>query len=434
MIANVSAHRRANAFAQALDERPGQGRAAQQGTAPESRDRTEEASRMLALAGGLGALPPPVLDPEVKVVQRAQLVAAMETMLREGTVPGLDSPRPSVPGQRSRKGAHRANPLSKLKPRTRLSKRLAAGGLTVSVAAGAFGGVAAASGDALPGDSLYGLKRGMEDLRLGMAGDDADRGQLLLDQASTRLSEARRLMDRGSAGRLDHEHLGEVRRALNGVKYDAGEGHRLLSKAYEADHSLGHLQALSSFAGTHREAWDKLRDRLPVQFVDVSDEVTSVFDAMESEVTPLLPHPPAAQPGTPEQPGSPAAGDRGNASPHARERDAHPGDGKDEDPRATPSKGAGHGTSPAPSGKAGEDDGLLGDAGRLLDPLKPSAGASSPGGTGHGASPGDQGGTDGADTPGGAKDHAPDPVPDITLPPLLPGVLPGLGLGVEDDS
>ncbi|WEH29038.1 DUF5667 domain-containing protein [Streptomyces sp. AM 3-1-1] len=428
MIANVSAHRRANAFAQALDERPAQGLAAQQGTAAEQRDRTDEPSRMLALAGGLGALPPPVLDPEVKVVQRAQLVAAMETMLREGTVPGLDSPRPSVPGQRSRKGAHRANPLSKLKPRTRLSKRLAAGGLTVSVAAGAFGGVAAASGDALPGDSLYGLKRGMEDLRLGMAGDDADRGQLLLDQAGTRLSEARRLMDRGSAGRLDHEHLGEIRRALNGVKYDAGEGHRLLSKAYEADHSLGHLQALSSFAGTHREAWDQLRGRLPVQFVDVSDEVTSVFDAMESEVTPLLPHTPAVKPGTPEQPGSPTSGDRDSASPHARERDKDAGDGKDGASRETPAQDEAHGTSPAPSGHAQDDDGLLGGAGRLLDPLKPPTGASSPDGTGGGASKGTQGGT------GGDRDRAPDPVPDITLPPLLPGVLPGLGLGVEDDS
>ncbi|MFJ4440092.1 DUF5667 domain-containing protein [Streptomyces sp. NPDC088923] len=427
MIANVSAHRRANAFAQALDERPGQGLAAQQGTAQEPRDRTDEPSRMLALATGLASLPPPVLDPGVKVVQRAQLVAAMETMLREGTVPGLDSPRPSVPGQRSRKGAHRANPLSKLKPRTRLSKRLAAGGLTVSVAAGAFGGVAAASGDALPGDSLYGLKRGMEDLRLGMAGDDADRGQLLLDQAGTRLSEARRLMDRGSAGRLDHEHLGEVRRALNGVKYDAGEGHRLLSKAYEADHSLGHLQALSSFAGTHREAWDRLRERLPVQFVEVSDEVTSVFDAMESEVTPLLPHTPAAKPGTPEQPGSPTAGDRDSAGPHAREREEHPGDGKGGDPRESPGRGGAHGTSPTPSGESRDEDGLLGDAGRLLDPLKPSPGASSPDGTGGGSAKGEQGGA-------GDKDRAPDPVPDITLPPLLPGVLPGLGLGVEDDS
>ncbi|WP_433340977.1 DUF5667 domain-containing protein [Streptomyces sp. CA-253872] len=428
MIANVSAHRRANAFAQALDERPGQGLAAQQGTAQERQDRTDEPSRMLALAAGLGALPPPVLDPEVKVVQRAQLVAAMETMLREGTVPGLDSPRPSVPGQRSRKGAHRANPLSKLKPRTRLSKRLAAGGLTVSVAAGAFGGVAAASGDALPGDSLYGLKRGMEDLRLGMAGDDADRGQLLLDQAGTRLSEARRLMDRGSGGRLDHEHLGEVRRALNGVKYDAGEGHRLLSKAYEADHSLGHLQALSSFAGTHREAWDQLRDRLPVQFVDVSDEVTSVFDAMESEVTPLLPHTPAAAPGTPEQPGSPTTGDRDSGSPHARERDAHAGEGKDKDARETPARGEEHGTPPAPSGQAEDDGGLLGDAGRLLDSLKPSTGAPSSDGAGSGTPKGEQGGT------GGDQDRAPGPVPDITLPPLLPGVLPGLGLGVEDDS
>jgi hypothetical protein len=427
VIANVSAHRRANAFAQALDERPGEGLAAQQGTAPEPTDR-DEPSRMLALASGLAALPPPVLDPEVKVVQRAQLVAAMETLLREGTVPGLEGPRPSVPGQRSRKGAHRANPLSKLKPRTRLSKRLAAGGLTVSVAAGAFGGVAAASGDALPGDSLYGLKRGMEDLRLGMAGDDADRGRLLLDQAGTRLSEARRLMDRGSAGRLDHEHLGEVRRALNGVKHDAGEGHRLLSKAYEADRSLGHLQALSAFAGGHRDAWDKLRERLPVQFHEVSDEVTSVFDAMESEVTPLLPHTPAVAPGTPEQPGSATTGGDG-ASPRASERETQRGEGESGDPRETPEKGRRHGTSSSPADRAEDDGGLLGDAGRLLDPLKPSPGTSSPEGTAPGkAAKGEQ------DAPSDERDKATDPVPDISLPPLLPGVLPGLGLGVEDDS
>ena len=84
MIANVSAHRRAHAFAQALDEQSDQGTAAEQpdGSAPSpaAAEQTEQ-GLLLALATGLGELPKPELDPEVKVVQRAQLVAAMEAMV-----------------------------------------------------------------------------------------------------------------------------------------------------------------------------------------------------------------------------------------------------------------------------------------------------------------------------------------------------------------
>ncbi len=101
MIANVSAHRRANAFAQALDEEQSdRGTAAEQpeGPAPATPAAAEqtEQGRMLAFATGLGELPKPVLDPEVKVVQRAQLVAAFEAMLQ-----GAEAPGPSVPEQRS---------------------------------------------------------------------------------------------------------------------------------------------------------------------------------------------------------------------------------------------------------------------------------------------------------------------------------------------
>ena len=167
MIANVSSHRRANAFAQALEDQTVQGAAAEQ---PAESAEPAGQGRLLALASGLGELPRPTLDPEVKMVQRAQLVAAMEAMLLEGTATGGLSSGPSVPEQRtSGRGAHRASPLRKLRPRSRWSKGLAAGGLTVGVAAGAFGGVAAASSDALPGDSLYGLKRGMEDIKLNLA-------------------------------------------------------------------------------------------------------------------------------------------------------------------------------------------------------------------------------------------------------------------------
>ncbi|MFD9193399.1 DUF5667 domain-containing protein [Streptomyces phaeochromogenes] len=406
MIANVSAHRRANAFAQALEEQPDRGTAAEQseGPAPAVVDRPEH-GRMLSLATGLGELPKPELDPEVKVVQRAQLVAAMEAMLQEGTAAGGGAADPSVPEQRSHRGrgAHRATGLGKLRPRSRLSKGLAAGGLTVGVAAGAFSGVAAASSDALPGDSLYGLKRGMEDLKLGMADGEGDRGRLYLDQASTRLSEARRLMERGRSGPLDHESLGEIRRALSGMQHDASEGHRLLHEAYERDpDSLGPIQALSAFSQSHREAWGALRDRLPVQLGDVSRQVSSVFDAIDEEVEPLrslLPQPPSPE-GTGRHRG--ASSDATDSS--RTDRPAPSSTGGDS------SDGTGSsGGNPKPSTSKTQDDGLLGgNTGGLLDPPEDETSAS----------------PSGKDTPPAE--------PDVTLPPLLPGLLPGLGIDSED--
>ncbi|MFJ8866855.1 DUF5667 domain-containing protein [Streptomyces sp. NPDC102473] len=395
MIANVSAHRRANAFAQALEDQSPQGAAAVQ---PEDPAQPADHGTLLALANGLGELPEPQFDPEVKVVQRAQLVAAMETMFAEGGA----STGPTVPEQRS-KGAHRASPIRRLRPRSRWAKGLTAGGLTVGVAAGAFGGVAAASSDALPGDSLYPLKRGMEDINLGMADGDADRGEAYLDQASTRLSEARRLMERGRGGGMDHESIGEVRRALDGMTHDATEGHRLLHSAYQRDGSIGPIQTLDSFTRSHRASWSSLRERLPVQLTDIGDKVSSVFEAMDQEVAPLkslLPRTPGTGRDTPPA-GSPQE-DQGSSAP---DRKAPPSSAAPDDSASasTPPKPSGSGSSPA--------DGLLdGGTDGLLDDLPTD-----------GTTPSSPGGTSGAS-----------PAPDVTLPPLLPGLLPGLGIDGED--
>ncbi|EST30693.1 hypothetical protein M878_18420 [Streptomyces roseochromogenus subsp. oscitans DS 12.976] len=332
-------------------------------------------------------------------MQRAQLVAAMEAMLQEGT----GAADVSVPRQ---KGAHRASPLAKLRPRSRLTKGLAAGGLSVGVAAGAFGGVAAASSDALPGDSLYGLKRGIEDFKLNYLtdGDDA-RGQTYLDQASTRLSEARRLMERGRSGHLDHESIGEIRRTLSGMQRDVTEGHRLLHEAYEADPgSLGPIQALSTFSRAHREAWSVLSGKLPVQLGDVKQQVSSVFDAIDQEVAPLqslLPQSPA-QGGDGKHQGSGSASN-GTSGGH----------------RSTPPSASGHNPSSGkhpstgdPSGTAGGSGGvglIGGDTGGLLEPPKTGPGSGTPSTT-----------------------KPPSTTPDVTIPPLLPGLLPGLGIEGED--
>ncbi|MFG2516611.1 DUF5667 domain-containing protein [Streptomyces sp. NPDC048584] len=405
MIANVSAHRRANAFAQALEEQSDQGSAAEQSEepapAPAGGAQTEQ-TQLLALTSDLGALPKPELDPEVKVVQRAQLVAAFEAMLQEGTAAGGATDQ-AVPEQRSRRGAHRATPLGRLRPRSRLAKGLTAGGLTLGVAAGALGGVAAASSDALPGDSLYGLKRGIEDVKLGLADGNDERGRVYLDHASTRLGEARRLMERDRGGPLDHESLGEVRRALSGMRHDAAEGHRLLREAYERDpKSLGPMQALSSFSRSHRQTWGTLRDRLPVQLGDVSQQVTSVFDAIDEDVAPLrslLPEPSTGKGDDTQRRGTePPSGTPSDASP-AQSAGTNPSDGTNTDPSA----------STAPDR---ETDGLLGgNTGDLFNPPEQN---------------------DTTTPPPPTDNVTPPTTPDITLPPLLPGLLPGLGIEAED--
>ncbi|MBO8196329.1 hypothetical protein ITI46_32515 [Streptomyces oryzae] len=430
MIGSVPTSRRAIAFAQALDEQERDaGAAADAGPEASPDDRRGEGApptdtphshrdshrddtsdrSLLSLAESLRVLPKPELAPEVKTVQRAQLIAAMEAAFAEGETAArgarFPEQRDARTGSRARGGQHRApglGPLGKLRPKSRLGKGLAAGGLSVGVAASAFGGATAASTDALPGDSLYGLKRGMEDLQLDLAGDDADRGSLLLDHASTRLHEARRLMERDRSGELDHEALAEVRRTLSGMRQDASEGHRLLSGAYRKNGDLAPIRSLSAFSKNHRAGWTRLRDRLPTQLHDVSDEVSSVFDAIDHDVSPLrslLPQ------------------ERDEA---ARKREPGTGDRTgEEQPSTSPSSSStedvagrrdGRSEEPSPSDSQREGGGLLG--GGLLEPSGQPDREGSPSHSGPGS--------DGPSTPGSA--------PEVTLPPIVPDVLPRLGL------
>ncbi|WP_037912101.1 DUF5667 domain-containing protein [Actinacidiphila yeochonensis] len=367
---------------------PGPSHAADRHAAPEQ-------AAMVALAGAISGRPRPVMDPEHKAVQRAQLIAAMEQAIADGSFRATTR----VPEQR---GGSPVVGLRRLTPRSRLTRRLAVGGLTMGVAAGAFGGVAAASTNALPGDSLYGLKRGMEDLKLDMAGSDSSRGKVYLDLAGTRMQEARRLMDRGRGGQLDPESLGEVRKALNGMQQEAVEGHRLLSAAYRKDGSLEPMETLNDFAQSHRQGWADLRQKLPTQLTDVSEQVSSVFDAIDAEVAPLA---------LPQKDHSGSTGSRGTATGAPGRSTRSPGGSPSQSATGTPSEGqATPSGSPSPSASSSATSGLIGGDSGLL-PSLPTP--SQPGTPSTSATP---------------EQHS------VELPPLLPGLLPGLGLTSDEDN
>jgi hypothetical protein len=423
VIGQATAHRRANAFAQALEDAAvlGETGTGETGGGADSaggergthggrgahhaaaRHADPDQAVLLSVAAAISKRPAPVMDADAKTVQRAQLIAAMEQALADGSF----EVTARVPEQRGEShGAHRATGLRKFTPRSKLSRRLAVGGLTVGVAAGAFGGVAAASTNALPGDTLYGLKRGMEDLKLDMASGDASRGKVYLDMAATRMQEARRLMDRGRGGQLDDESVSEVRKALSGMHQEAAEGHRLLSAAYQKDGSLQPMELLNSFAANHRQGWSDLRGKLPSQLTDVSDQVSSVFAAIDHDVAPLQSMLPKSKDGD-DSPSSHDGGRTGSGG-----NGGQTGTGSTA-PSTTATGGdssthPGGTATPTPSSTA--PNGLIGGSGNILNPPTPQSGATT--------------------TPSGTAT----PPRSVTLPPLLPGLLPGLGLSGDESS
>ncbi len=81
--------------------------------------------------------------------------------------------------------------------------RQAVAALTAVVIVGGAG-AAAASSRAVPGDSLYGLKRGLEAAQLSLAGSEMARGRELLEQADARLGEAEKLAASDERGGRHH--------------------------------------------------------------------------------------------------------------------------------------------------------------------------------------------------------------------------------------
>ncbi|MER5450654.1 DUF5667 domain-containing protein [Streptomyces sp. NPDC002764] len=302
---------RTNAFAAALEGLE-DAEIQAEGPHPEPTADSGEQARLLGLTEALAHMPKPELDPEVKIVQRARLVAAMEAMLAEGTDPL------AVPPQRSRptRSGHRA-----LRPRSRWSRRLATAGLALGVAVGSFAGMASASTNALPGDALYGMKRGIEDVQLSWARDDTQRADLYLGQASTRLREVELLVARENAAAADARYTAHLRVAVTDLRDDASQGLRLLlvTSSDEAE-TRAMLATLADFSQDNRRSWNVVREQLPPALTDESAQVTALFDTIDRDVTganvpPTTANPePESAPGRPGRADAPAEGSRNRGS------------------------------------------------------------------------------------------------------------------------
>ncbi|WP_030232074.1 DUF5667 domain-containing protein [Streptomyces sp. NRRL S-350] len=427
MTANVLEHRRAKAFAEALEAHQTEQRAAANAESANTTGAAAGSVAMAELVGlteSLGALPGPALDREVRTVQRAQLMAAFEQAFAGG-------PGATVPRQRRHRAIRTA-------PRGRWSRRFAIGGLVAGLAVGSLTGAAAASSNALPGDTLYGLKRGLEGLRLDFAGSDAERGELLLDNAATRLGEADALVGRtGPAGGLSPATVEQVRHALDDMHADALKGRELLRSVYRSNGSLDPMRALAGFAHDEDGRWSELQGKLPVQLTQQADLVNRLFDDISEDVAPLrLVQAPAKSGGT----AGPGAGGDSSGPAGGSPAGAPTGGSADAPGAQSPGSGATGGNRPgsterAPANPGAGATGGLGKGGGLPGTLPTSApdavnglvGDLTGGLTGTKPSPSSDAAPSQAPQPSGTP-GTPDAARQqgVEVPPLVPGLLPGL--------
>jgi Domain of unknown function (DUF5667) len=233
----VFRNQRAERFAQLLDEAGGRRR---------RHTRTaidDQLTELVAIGRQLGELTDAsAVDESFKVELRAHLMARAE---REGI--GVTAaehevepqPQPTRGGSFGLRGRARAAVLI----------GLAAGTLFVS-------SFSAASDDAVPGDSLYILKRQAENAQLAIATSDVSRGQLYLAFAKTRAEEAQRV-------RTNPEALQSLLADMNDEIYI---GVRLLTTTAVQRHDAAPLNSVSNFVASQRDAIITLNKSVPEQW------------------------------------------------------------------------------------------------------------------------------------------------------------------------
>ncbi len=254
MMQLAGARRRADEFARAVD-------------GPVTLTVADEHRVFLELVEQLRAVEGPTMRPEFSADLRSRLLEAAPAALSETTpAQGRDATLVSFPARHRRRTAS------------------AAAAACLVVATGV--GVAAASQSALPGDALYPLKRGIEQAQLHFAGSQGDRGSELLEQASTRLSEATELSV-GHAG--DPTTPALVTKTLNDFIQESTAGGETLLSAYRDDQDAGSIVRLREFTAESERQLEVLASTIPDEASQALADAASTMSRLDQQAQAVCP-------------------------------------------------------------------------------------------------------------------------------------------------
>lgn len=216
---NTPFTRRAEAFADALDRSAA-------GSAVDAAAAAAGVAPLLFLVERLTSVPlrPANVGPSIRAALMSQAAVTLAPVAGPPAAPAMTAPSTSTTSAVSTASSTTSAVSTAGTPAAAGSVvgglPAALGGTAAQLVAGVLSVAVAVSGAAVgayrsvPGDALYGLKRLVERAERGAAGSTLEEARALSDEATTRLAELRRLLDRGASGSADRTELERVERLV----------------------------------------------------------------------------------------------------------------------------------------------------------------------------------------------------------------------------
>jgi hypothetical protein len=250
--------------------------------------------RVRAVVSSLATLPiAPAPDAAFRAELRAQLVAIAPRIVAESAAAPATTTR-STPAKATAAVAKTAAAAdtAERKRRFSLGRPLAVTASLVAVLALLLGGAVWMSRKALPGDTLYGLKRAGESVQLATAGSDRDKAQDYLEFASTRAAEARSLLSQATAtalgagavagGRVSTKAAALITDTLGSSDSDVKAAARLLNGEAARSRTTAPLDTMTDWAPSQLTRLTALAAAMPAGALHnrTSSSITLVENAL----------------------------------------------------------------------------------------------------------------------------------------------------------
>ncbi|HEY2044231.1 MAG TPA: DUF5667 domain-containing protein [Jatrophihabitans sp.] len=223
----------------------------------EHRSEADLVARLSSLPAG------PRPDATFKRELRTQLVAITSRIVAEST--DAAPPAAEATGPVNARRPARPAPAGRAVGRTlgRLRRPILVFGSAAAVLVVLLGLAVWMAQRAIPGDSLYGVKRASENVKLSIAGNNEDKGNTYLQLAGTRAGEAVKMLPSSSADVPSGHTISLWKQTLDSADSDARNGMKLLSTASVAQVSADPLAKVSGWLPAQRSKLSDVLARTP---------------------------------------------------------------------------------------------------------------------------------------------------------------------------
>jgi hypothetical protein len=165
-------------------------------------------------------------------------------------------------------------------PTRSASSRIGAAAAAALVVIGGTTGLAAAAQESVPGDTLYPVKRGIENAVSAFNTSDAGRGTDLLGEAGNRLEEAQALTDKDASAAAIADTLADFEDAAN-------EGAELLFTSYRTDADGDDIATVRQFTAQSRGDLDALALTAPAGAQPSIDSARATLGDLDTQARTL---------------------------------------------------------------------------------------------------------------------------------------------------